>query len=143
LGSLLGYSPELVTLTRGWFGFIFKSPEDTMKVLEKTWVINGGSLMLKRWRVSFDSTNDYFQRCHLWVLLPVFHYNFGMPNALTAIGMSLIVSLWWMRKPSKGLIKIGKVLVEIDIHRGLLESIDIEWRGRVIGHKIGLSWQFL
>jgi hypothetical protein len=56
--SMLGYSPELVTLTRGWFSFVFKSHEHIVLVLEKTWVLNGGSLMLKSWRVNFDPTND-------------------------------------------------------------------------------------
>jgi hypothetical protein len=67
---LLGYTPEVMTLSRGWFGFIFKSPEDTLEVLGKLWVINGDNLMLKRWRVSFDPTTDYFQFQHFWVLLP-------------------------------------------------------------------------
>jgi hypothetical protein len=44
---LLGYSPDLLTLSRGWFGFIFKNPEDTVLILERLWVFEGSSLMLK------------------------------------------------------------------------------------------------
>jgi hypothetical protein len=40
---LLGYTPEVLTFSRGWFGFIFKSPEDTLLVLENMWVIDGNS----------------------------------------------------------------------------------------------------
>jgi hypothetical protein len=72
---LLGYTPEVIFMTRGWFGFRFKSTEDTLIVLDKFWVIDGCSLMLKHWRVSFDPVQDYFQFHHLWVLLP------GLSNA--------------------------------------------------------------
>jgi hypothetical protein len=32
--------------------------------------------------------------------------------------------------------KVAKVLVELDIHKGLLESIDIEWRGHHTHQKL-------
>jgi hypothetical protein len=67
---LLGYMPEVVFLTKGWFDFRFKRVEDSAFILEKPWSYDGGSLMLKRWRVSFDPTQDYFCYRHLWVLLP-------------------------------------------------------------------------
>jgi hypothetical protein len=67
---LLGYAPEVLFLTKGWFGFIFKSSDDLTQLLGKRWVIGGNNLMLKRWRVTFDPTTEYFQFLHLWVLLP-------------------------------------------------------------------------
>jgi hypothetical protein len=51
---LLGYSPEVLSLPRGWMGFVFKSPEDSELVLNKFWSYDGGSMMLKRWRISFN-----------------------------------------------------------------------------------------
>jgi hypothetical protein len=51
---LLGYIPEVVFLTKGWFDFHFKRAEDSALILEKLWSYGGGSLMLKRWHVSFD-----------------------------------------------------------------------------------------
>jgi hypothetical protein len=66
--SLLGYTPEMVILTRGWYSFIFKTPEDSSKILQNTWVVNGGSLMLKRWRLGFEPVSEYFQFRHVWVL---------------------------------------------------------------------------
>ena len=46
-----------------------------------------------------------------------------------------------MRKVDETIIKapdkrIRKVLVEIDIHSGLLETIEIDWRGRILGKKL-------
>jgi len=51
---VLGYSPTLLTMSRGWFGFVFHTPEDSNRILEGFWAFDGGSLMLKRWRLKFD-----------------------------------------------------------------------------------------
>jgi len=67
---ILGYAPEILYLTKGWLGFIFKDPEDLTLLLETRWVIGGSSLMLKQSRVAFHPTTEYFQNHHLWVLLP-------------------------------------------------------------------------
>jgi hypothetical protein len=39
---LLGYTPELLSLPRGWSGFVFKTPEDTEHVLNTFGVSMGG-----------------------------------------------------------------------------------------------------
>jgi hypothetical protein len=44
---IMGYSPELLNLPRGWFGFFLKTPEDTVRILDNFWAFEGGSLMLK------------------------------------------------------------------------------------------------
>jgi hypothetical protein len=67
---LLGYTPELFYLLRGWFGFSFHSSEDVEKILGRLWPFDTGSLMLKIWRISFDPVQDYFQFRHFWILLP-------------------------------------------------------------------------
>jgi hypothetical protein len=67
---LLDYSPKISYLTHGWLGFQLSSPEDSSLLLNGHWLFDGGSLMLKRWRISFNPTQDYFRLCHLWVLLP-------------------------------------------------------------------------
>jgi hypothetical protein len=51
---LLGYSPDILHLTKGWMGFLCKTPEDVSRLLEKPWINGGSSLLLKRWRVAFD-----------------------------------------------------------------------------------------
>jgi hypothetical protein len=32
--------------------------------------------------------------------------------------------------------RMGKILVEMDVHNGLLEGLDIEWRGKTYGQKL-------
>jgi hypothetical protein len=67
---LLGYLAKILYLQHGWIGFIFKTPEDSVRVLDKFWAVGGGSLMLKRWRLSFNPSTEHFSYRHLWVLLP-------------------------------------------------------------------------
>jgi hypothetical protein len=67
---ILGYPPKVLYLLKGWLGFICRTLEETSLLLASRWVFGGNSLMLKRWLVAFDPASDYFQQCHLWVLLP-------------------------------------------------------------------------
>jgi hypothetical protein len=57
---VLGYNPELIYLTKGWLGFICRSPEDVELLLKSRWVNGGSSLMLKKWRVAFDPETEFF-----------------------------------------------------------------------------------
>jgi hypothetical protein len=128
---ILGYSSEVIFLAKGWLGFICRSPEDTVILLATRWLFGASSIMLKRWRVSFDPDTDYFPQRHLWVLLPGLPLHFWNEGALRAIGDALgtFISLDFvaLKAPYR---KVGKVLVELDIHGGFPEAIDIEWRGR-------------
>jgi hypothetical protein len=106
--------------------FIFKTPEDTLLVMDKLWVIDGSNLMLKRWRVCFEPANDYFQFCHLCVLLHGLPLQLWNAKVLEAIGNELD---WFIKVDEHSLKaldkRMGKVLVEIDIHYGLLETLEI------------------
>jgi hypothetical protein len=62
---ILSYVPEITYLTQGWLCFKFKTPEDSTSILERLWTLDGGSLMLKRWRIIFDPKQDYFRLRHL------------------------------------------------------------------------------
>jgi hypothetical protein len=66
---ILGYVSELISLSFGWFGFIFNTPEDLQLILDTFWTMGSGSIMLKRWRVSFNPSTDSFCFRHVWVLL--------------------------------------------------------------------------
>lgn len=57
--------------------------------MDKLWVIDGSSMMLKHWRVCFDPANDYFQYHHLWVLLPGLTLQLWNVKALETIGNEL------------------------------------------------------
>ena len=51
---ILGYEPEVLYMSKGWFTFKFHSLEDTTKIMEKLWSFDEGNMMLKRWSISFD-----------------------------------------------------------------------------------------
>lgn len=130
---LLGYSPEISFLTHGWLGFHLRSPEDSFLLLNGHWLYDGGSLLLKRWGISFNPAQDYFSLHHLWVLLPGLPLYLWNSSTLETIGNSLgkvlAVDLKVLEAPIK---RVTMVLMELDIHEGLQESIDIEWRGHTI-----------
>jgi hypothetical protein len=134
---LIGYDLEITHLTHGWICFCFKTPEDCTLILERLWTLDGGSIMLKRWRISFDPTQDYFRHRHFWVLLPGLPLHFWNLKALesidNALGRFICVEPQSLKSSNK---KMAKVMVELDIHDGLLETIDIEWRGHIIRQKL-------
>jgi hypothetical protein len=86
---LMGYVLEIIFLSHGWFGLLFNSPKDAKPILDSLWAINGCSLILKRWRVSFDLAMDYFRLHHLWVLLPSLPLHYWTEKSLAAIGNEL------------------------------------------------------
>jgi hypothetical protein len=93
---LLGYTPSLSCLEHGWLYFHFLSLEDSTTILEHLWTFDGSSLMLKRWRVCFDPSQDYLRLIHLWVLLPGLHSIFGMrrlsrPLATPLVDISILI----------------------------------------------------
>jgi hypothetical protein len=67
---LLGYAPEVIFLTKGWMGFLCKSPENVNVLLSHKWIITGSNLMIKRWCLAFNPESEYFHFRHLWILLP-------------------------------------------------------------------------
>jgi hypothetical protein len=117
--------------------FVFKTPEDSTKILENLWVFEGDSLMLKRWRLKFDPTTEYFSFRHLWVLLPGLPLQLWNSKALEAIGNVLG---HFIKIDEEALLssdrRMEKILVEVDVHGGLLDILEIEWRGMVIAQRL-------
>jgi hypothetical protein len=130
---LLGYSPEVIYLTKGWLGFISNSTEDASLLLSSMWVFGGNSLMLKCWRIAFNLDTNYFHFRHLWVLLPGLPLYLWNEGDFRAIGDTLGKFIAFDSKIlSAPVWKMGRVLVEMDICCGLPETLEIEWRGRKI-----------
>jgi len=89
--------------------------------------------MLKRWRVSFDPETKYFPLRHPWVLFPGLPIHLWNEEDLKAIGNVLgsfiTVDYQALKAPAR---KVSKLLVEINMHGGLPEVLEIELRGRRI-----------
>jgi hypothetical protein len=73
----------------------------------------------------------------LWVLLPSLPLNIWSVKALTTIGNALSrfisVDEQSLGAPDR---KLGRILVEIDIHLGLLETLDIQWRDQLFSQRM-------
>jgi hypothetical protein len=86
--------------------------------------------MLKKWRLPFNPETEYFSFRHIWVMLlglPLYLWNKG---ALTAIrnnlGSFIMVGKKNLEVSNR---KVAKVLVEMDVHLGLLTTMEVEWHG--------------
>jgi hypothetical protein len=97
----------------------------------------GGNLMLKRWRTGFDPATEYFSFRHVWVLLPGLPLNLWNTSALTAIG-NLLGHFLKIDEASLHSIdkRLARVLVEVELHAGLMDSIKLEWRGHVMVQRL-------
>jgi hypothetical protein len=83
--------------------------------------------------VAFDPVTEYFSFRHFWVLLPGLPLHLQNEGVMQAIGNSLGKFIMLDRASlSAASRKVGRILVELDIHLRLSESIEIEWRGRRI-----------
>jgi hypothetical protein len=134
---LLGYLPKIHLLQHGWFGFIFKKPEDTALILGSFWAFDGGSLMLKRWRLGFNPSTEFFSHRHIWVLLPGLPLQLWNQQALELIGASLgrflRVDINSLAAPDR---RMARIYVEIDIQAGLPEILEIDWRSQLIAQRL-------
>jgi len=84
--------------------------------------------MLKQWRVMFDPLTNDFQYRHLWLLLlglPIHLWNEGDLKAIgEALGNFISLDTTTLVNSAR---KVGRIFVEVDIHEGLPEVLDIEW----------------
>jgi hypothetical protein len=142
---IIGYVPDYLTLPCGWFGLTFKILEDAELILSSFWDYDGGSLMLKRWHTAFDPTIEYVSHRHIWVLLPDLPLNLWNRTALKAIGnllgRFLKVDEACRLSSDK---RLAQILVELDLHVGLMKVIEFEWCGLVLEQRLdylGLPFQ--
>jgi hypothetical protein len=86
--------------------------------------------MLKKWRLAFNPETKYFSLRHLWVMLPGLPLYLWNEGALTAIGNNLGSFIMIDKKNLEASNrKVARVLVEMDVHLGLPETMEVEWRG--------------
>jgi len=128
---VLGYAPEVYLLTKGWIGFPCNGPEDVATLIDVKSVSGNNIFMLMQWRVAFNPETNYLSFQNIWVLLLGLLLYFWYEGVLAAIGDCL--GKFLMIDRENILVdtrKVSRVLVEMDIHQGLLETLEIEWRGK-------------
>jgi hypothetical protein len=103
---------------------------DVDKILGRVWIYGFGDLMVKRWAHLFNSETDHFRFRHIWVLLPSCPLAFWNFDAFKAIGDALGKFFHVDSKVHSGKDrKVGRILVELDLHNGLSTELENEWLG--------------
>ena len=122
----LSYVPAISLLVRGWIVFVFLEDAHATEVLNRLWRVGKGSLVLDRWHVNFDPAHERVRKRHLWALLPGLPFPLWNRSLLEGVGNTLgrFVALDddFMNSFDK---RMDKILVEMDISKGLPAEIEI------------------
>jgi hypothetical protein len=127
-GPVLSYIPEAYIFSKGWFCFLFQSPEDAEQILNKVWIVKNGSLMLKCWHVAFNPKKEIIRYRHLQVLMfgcPLLVWNREAFREIgNAIGKFLFVDSGLLAGSDRSM---GKIILDIDMFEVLSIEIEIVW----------------
>jgi hypothetical protein len=123
---ILGYCPRFSLLANHWLVFHFLSESDLLCILGSPWIFGKGVLMLKRWCPRFNPHLENFRKRSFWMLLPDFPLEYWSIWVFEAIANSVGKFIFFdelaLRKHNK---RIVWLLVELDLDRGLPDTIDI------------------
>lgn len=127
---VIRYIPKISVPPKGWYGFVFRREEHATHILQMTWLKGHEILILKRMHLAFEPKIKGIIFMHLWVLLlglPMAWWNL---EAYAAICNHLGIFLHVGDKVLNGIVtQVERILLEIDMSRGLLEKLEIEWHG--------------
>ena len=112
--------------------FIFLEDDHATQVLKQLWRVGKGSLVLDRWHANFDPARERIRKRHLWTLLPGLPFPLWNRSLLEGVGNTIgrFVALDedFMNSYDK---RLAKILVEIDISRGLPADVEILCKDRL------------
>ena len=125
--------PSISLLTNRWLVFVFIEASDASLILQNLWPVMDGSLVLNRWHSGFDPLTKRVTIRHLWVLFPTLPYPLWNKDILIALA-NLIRRFVALEKNFHLIFdkQMAKVLVEVDITKGLIPEIEIDCGDRVI-----------
>ena len=119
-------------LSNRWLVFVFIEASDASLILENLWPVKDSSLVLNRWHSGFDPLTERVTIRHLWVLFPALPYPLWNKDILIALE-NLIGCFVALEKDFHLIFDkwIAKVLVEVDITKGLIPELKIVYGDRV------------
>ena len=129
---LLTYTPTISLLSNGWIVFIFLEVDHASLILEKTWRIGSGSLILDRWHTHFDPLRERVTKHHLWVLL--LHLPFPLWSLHTLEGIANTIGRFVAVDEDFHLSfdkRVARGLVKLDISLGLPAEVEILCKDRL------------
>ena len=123
---LIHYVPSISLLANKWLVFVFLEESDALLILDKLWLVLDGFVVLKKWQSGFDPLTERVTVRHLWVLLPALP--FPLWNKDVLINLTNLLGRFVALERDFHLIydkRLAKILVEVDITKGLISKIDI------------------
>ena len=88
--GLRGNEPEITSLGKGWFRFLFNYKDDSNFVLGKFWNFSKTPFKLKKWSCLFDADTERLYTIPVWVYLPVLPWELWNQTSLSEIGRALV-----------------------------------------------------
>jgi len=129
----VGYVPEVVTLTRGWFAFKFLIEDHLRWVLNKNWSLDHTPLLLKPWSPLFDASRERVDMIPIWVRLPALPLHFWelyhFRRIGNILGQFLEADLSYIESHQR---QVARILVNINVREGLAETINLDWGPYII-----------
>jgi len=131
--EVVGYSPVVDLLTRGWFAVTFAKEEDLPKILNRSWSLDHSPVLLKKWHPLFDASIERVDIIPIWVRMPAlplqYWSEFHLRGIGNMLGTCLEVDLSFLKTHIK---QVARVLVSINIREGLAETITLKRGPEVI-----------
>ena len=134
---IIHYIPTISLLTNKWLVFVFIEEMDALHILAPLWTIQKGSLVLSRWHSRFDPLKERITKRHLWVILP--SLPFPLWNKYFLVGFSNSIGHFFGMVKDFNLAfdkRMARVLVEIDVSKGMLAKTDIVCGGFIINQRL-------
>jgi hypothetical protein len=118
--------PIFILLTNNWLVFHFLSESDLLRILRSPWLFRKEVLMLKIWRPRFNQLLENFRKHSFWMLLPDFPLEYWSIRVFEEIANSVGKFMFFYELVlQRHNTKTVCLLVELDLDRGLSDSIDI------------------
>ena len=111
---------------KGYFTFHFESKEDKDLIFRnKPYLMDSRGLYLNKWTPEYDPKLDVSNDVPVWVRLPHLPLHCWGDDSVRAIG-NAIDTFIDRSEPKENMLACARICVEVDLGKGLLESIKIK-----------------
>ena len=129
LGASHDGDPKLQTFVKGWFTLNLNCLAHTNWVLSTIWHIDQAPVLLRRWMPLFDPELERVDSSPIWVPLVGLPYHLWIEEVFRWIRDAMGTYLTFDASfQTTGRMAYAIILVHLDLSKGILEHINIQWR---------------
>jgi hypothetical protein len=129
--------PLIQSFLNVWFIFFFQSLTDITRVLKSPWCIDLSPILLKRLTPFFNESYERVDELPIWVRLPGLPMEIWTLKGFECLGNDLDRYMYVdISFTSTGKISVDRVLVSLNIRKGLTEEIELSWGDRYFLQKL-------